>query len=164
MAQALPVIGMITSGVGAVVSAVSGMQAGAYNAAVAERNATIAEKNRIEAIAASQREAQDAGLSAQKEIGSLEAALSSSGFDMNSGTNLLRRRSLRTLSRQDQTRAREDGNTQGDAFGQQGADFRSSASQERKSGRFALFAGVANGVSSILSEANALRKARAVTA
>lgn len=160
MAMSLPVIGMVISGVGTVVSAVSGMQAANYNAAVADRNAQLAERNKVEAIAASQREAQERGLAAKQEIGSLEALMGASGFDLNSGTNLLRRRSLRTLTQQDQMNAREDGNAQAKGFAQQAADFRSESKQTKSSKTFGLFGALATGATSILSDANALRKAR----
>jgi hypothetical protein len=163
MSVAIPAllkIGTVVSTIGSVVSTVSGMKADSYNAGIAARNADLAERNKIAAIEASQREAEDAGVDARQEIGSLDALIGASGFDIGSGSNLLRRRSLRTLSQRDQSRIREDGNTEGEAFGQQAQDLRTESKMKKKSTKLNLFSGILGGASTYLGGASAIAKAR----
>ena len=162
MQLSLGAVSKIASTAGAVVSAISGMQAASYQQAVAARNAQIAEENRTRAIEQSQVEQQDWGESARMQFGALMADLAASGVGTHGGTSSLLRTGTRGLIERDAERIRQEGDTRARAFGQQAADSRADASQARSARTFSMFGGALNVASTYISAATRNRRRNAL--
>lgn len=143
------VVGIASS----VIGTIAQMQAAQYQAAVAERNRRTAEENAVRELERSQLEQQDWGQEARGQIASLMAQLSAGGMRGDLGSAALQRRDAHSLARRDAERIRQEGTTRATGFAQQAADFAGEAGMARRRAGFALFEGVAGGLSTYLSHA-----------
>lgn len=154
--QALPMIAQAASVVGTMVSMSAAQSQAKYQAQVAENNAKLAEINANETLRRSQIDAQIQDQEAQAEIGSIVAAASASGFDLNVGSTALRRRTAENLAGRDRAFMIQEGEDNARAYRQQGENFRADAKATRYGGKLQSFSALLNGISSfpnLLSDA-----------
>jgi hypothetical protein len=162
MEISLATLATAASVAGSVVSTISQMQAASYQQAVAQRNQQIADENRQRAIEQSQIEQRDWGESAREQFGALMADLAASGVGTDGGSAALLRSGTRRLIGRDAERIREEGDSRARAFGQQSADFASSAQQAGRARTFNLFGGAIDATSTYISAATRNRRRNAL--
>lgn len=160
----LAIIGTVVSGAGAIGSMVAARNEASYQQKLAQRNAVIAEQNARDTIQDSQVEQQDWSRSAREQIGMMVAEMGASGIALDSGTNLMIRKSTQDDVVRDATRIRDEGNQRANQFRQRGSDFQAEASAAGARKSNATTAGVINIGSSLISGASKVNRARGLVA
>lgn len=146
---------------GAVVSGITAVQAGNYQAAVARNNAIVAEENAARASEAAQRNQQQSDLELAAFVGQQEALQSASGLNSQGRSQVLTRRRTRNIGRQDALNIIEGGQAEVRNFQQQAANFRGEAREARRSGWMnALSAGI-GGMQSLVGGSSPTRSGTA---
>jgi hypothetical protein len=157
LATAATVASVVASGIGAV----SAVQTAKFNEEVALNNAEISEENRKSTIFKGTVDAQDQDLAAAGELGALIATAGASGLNLGAGSKLQSRIAKEELAGQDRGRIIQSAGVQAAAFGQQRADFQTSAAQSNTAGKFAILEGAVNIGSSAISGASKINKTKA---
>lgn len=140
----------------AVVSGISSIQSANYQAAVAARNAQIMEENAARNSAAAQQDMADNDRAAAAEIATLEAAMSASGLQGNSGSMMLRRRGLTDLADRDRERLAVKRDTETQNAMQEAAGLRAEAAANKSAAKWGWLTTALGATSSYLSSAREL--------
>lgn len=154
LAAAAPVLGVISSLVGAAGAVYGGFaakQAGDYQAAVAEQNAKIAEDNARRAIERSQIKQQDQDMQTRADVGTQESLQAASGLSLSGGSQILSRKAVAELGRRDALNIRQDGEIESYNFKTQAVTQRAEGQLAKAKGRSALVGGFLSGAGGLLS-------------
>lgn len=154
LAAAAPILGVISSIVGAAGAVYSGMaakNAADYQSAVAEQNARIAEDNARRAIERSQIQQQDQDMQTRADLGTQEAIQSASGLSLTGGSQMLSRKAVAELGRRDALNVRQDGEIESYNFKTQASGQRAEAQLARMKGQASLVGGYLQGAGGLLS-------------
>lgn len=162
--QAIGLAGILSMA-GTAVSTLGAMSAASAAAQQDMNNAAIADANAKEAAFEAQVAAQEGDFAANQELGMLLASGGASGLNLGSGSAFLTRRSKEELASKDRARTIHAGEIEKLNLQQQGADYRSSAKNNSRSGFFSAVAGGFDlGTSYISSAAKVTaRKAASIT-
>lgn len=152
MAVAAPFMPFIMAA-GTAFSAISQYQAGKYQAAVASKNAEIMDKRASDENFAMAEDMQGRDQEASAQIAELVAEQAASGVDINSGTALLRRRSLQNLASRDRSRLARQKETQLLNNKQSAAGLRAEAAAAKQGATMSLVGGLLETPASYLSGA-----------
>lgn len=129
--QALPFIMMA----GTAVSAYGEYQAAKYQSAIVEHNANLMQENMERENFAASQDMMDRDLAARAEMAEVIANMGASGLSADSGSMLLRRRSLSELADRDRQRLGEKKDTQNQNYRDQIGSARVEAKQMRSAAK-----------------------------
>lgn len=152
--QALPFI----MAAGTAVSAYSEYQAAKYQAAVAENNANLMQQNMTNENFAAAQDMMDRDLAARSEMAAAIAEMGASGLSADSGSMLLRRRSLSELADRDRERLGLKRETQLENNRMQVGALRSEAKQIRRMAKMGLITAPLKIATSYLSGASSVNQ------
>lgn len=150
------VVGGVVSAMGAQASAKAQSQAAQYQAAVARNNAIMAQNNAVYERQAASDDAYTQDLKNRAIIGQAETELGASGFEIGTGTPLDLRGSQRKMARVDTLRTRENRELKAREWDQAAINATATGGMYDMQARAARTAGNFNVASSLLSTATSL--------